>query len=104
LKTAKNPEQVNSSGTQIAAQYDYDDGSNLLTRTNPNGTTVTFTYDGLNRVKTKTLSTGNQWDYTYDTGTVPNAKSRLVSVVLHGVTDGYYYDGYDVMGRVTLTT
>ena len=101
LKTAKNPEQVNSSGTQIATQYDYDDSSNLLTRTNPNGTTVTFTYDGLNRVKTKTLSTGGQWDYTYDTATISNAKGRLVSVMLHNGTDGYYYDGYDVMGRVT---
>ena len=101
LKTGKNPEQVNSSGTQITTQYDYDDGSNLLTRTNANGTTVTFTYDGLNRVKTKTLSTGGQWDYTYDTAAISNAKGRLVSVVLHGVTDGYYYDGYDVMGRVT---
>lgn len=24
-----------------------------------------------------------------------------MSVVLHGGTDGYYYDGYDAMGRVT---
>ena len=52
-------------------------------------------------MKTKALSTGGQWDYTYDTATISNAKGRLVSVVLDGGTDGYYYDGYDAMGRVT---
>jgi RHS repeat-associated protein len=100
LKTAKNPEQVSGSN-QIATAYDYDDGSNLILRTNPNGTTVGFTYDGLNRVKSKTLSSGGTWDYTYDSTTILNAKGRLVSVALHGGTDGYYYDGYDAMGRVT---
>src|SRR5438132_13358303 len=54
LKTAKNPEQVNTSGQQVATTYDYDDASNLLTKTSPNGTSVGFTYDGLNREKTKT--------------------------------------------------
>jgi RHS repeat-associated protein len=98
LKTATNPEQLG-----VATTYDYDDASNLTTRTNPNGASsnVTFTYDGLNRVKSKTLSSGGTWDYTYDSTTISNAKGRLVSVVLHGGTDAYYYDGYDAMGRVT---
>jgi RHS repeat-associated protein len=101
LKTAKNPEQVNAS-VQVATTYDYDDASNLMSKTGPNsGASVSFAYDGLNRVKTKTLSIGGVWDYTYDTATISNAKGRLVSVVLHGGTDGYYYDAYDAMGRVT---
>jgi RHS repeat-associated protein len=83
---------------QWSTGYAYDDASNLLTRTNPNGTTVGFTYDGLNRVKTKTLSVGGAWTYAYDTGT--NGKGRLASVTQTG-GDGYYYDGYDAVGRVT---
>jgi RHS repeat-associated protein len=94
LKTAKNPEQV-----MVATTYDYDDASNLMTKTAPNSTSVGFTYDGLNRVKTKTLSSGGVWVYSYDVGT--NFKGRMVSEVLQGSTDGYYYDGYDAIGRVT---
>jgi RHS repeat-associated protein len=60
---------------------------------------VTFTYDGMNRVKTKLLSTGGLWNYAYDTGT--NGKGKLVSVVKQGSTDGCYYDGYDAIGRLT---
>ena len=52
LRTAKNPEQVNTGGVMVATVYDYDDSSNLITRINPNGGTVTLTYDGMNRVKT----------------------------------------------------
>ena len=104
LKTAKNPEQVSGS-TQIATTFEYDDASNLISKSGPNsGTSVSFTYDDLNRVKTKTLakpSMSTVWDYTYDSGTVSNAKARLASVVLNGATDGYYYDAYDAMGRVT---
>ena len=96
LKTARNPEQVNSSSVMVATQYTYDDASNLTTRTNPNGTQVSFTYDGLNRVKTKTLTTG-MWTYSYDT--VTNGKGRMVSVTKG--TEGYFYDGYDAMGRLT---
>jgi RHS repeat-associated protein len=98
LKTAKNPEQVNPSSQMVATSYDYDDASNLTLRTNPNLTTVGFNYDGLNRVKTKTVSVGGTWTYAYDTGT--NGKGKLVSVTQTG-GDGYYYDSYDAMGRVT---
>lgn len=99
LREALNPEQVNTSGVKVATAYQYDDASNMKMRTNPNGATVTLTYDGMNRVATRTLSTGGVWVYGYDTGT--NGKGRLASVVLQGGTDGYYYDGYDAAGRVT---
>ena len=102
LKTARNPEQVNTSSQMVETTYDYDAASNLLSRSGPNsGSSVSFTYDALNRVKTKTLSSGGVWDYSYDTAGIPNAKGRLVSVVLHGSTDGTYYDSYDAAGRVT---
>jgi YD repeat-containing protein len=97
LRTAKNPEQVNTSGVMVATTYTYDDASNLITRANPNTTQVSFTYDGLNRVKTKMLSPTETWTYTYDTGT--NGKGRLVSVTKG--TEGYFYDGYDAMGRLS---
>jgi len=104
LKTAKNPEQVSGS-TPIATTYDYDDASNLLTRTNPDSSTVGFSYDGLNRVKSKTLTKAGSstvWNYQYDTlGSALNGIGRLTSIVLQNSSDGYYYDGYDGMGRVT---
>lgn len=98
LREAFNPEQVEN-GVKKATVYDYDDASNIKLRTNPNLTTVSFTYDGLNRVATKTLSTGGVWNFSYDTGT--NGKGRLISVVRQASTEGCYYDGYDEMGRVT---
>ena len=98
LRTAKNPEQVNAASQMVATVYTYDDSSNLITRTNPNGTTVGFTYDGLNRVMTKTLSVGGAFTYTYDTAT--NGKGRLTSVTSAGGS-GYYYDSYDKAGKVT---
>lgn len=84
--------------------YLYDDSGNLLRRTNgsgsPTATSVDYTYDGLNRMATKTLSTGGVFVYTYDTLTT-NGKGRLTSVTLQGSSDGYYIDSYDVAGRVT---
>ncbi|MEK6409751.1 MAG: RHS repeat-associated core domain-containing protein [Acidobacteriota bacterium] len=103
LLTAKNPEQVNASSQMVETTYAYDNASNLLSKTGPNpGVSVSFIYDGLNRVKRKTLSGGNVWEYAYDTpGDSENGKGRLTSVVVQGGTDGYYYDDYDSMGRVT---
>jgi RHS repeat-associated protein len=96
LTSAQNPEQ------QAAIAYGYDDDGNLLTKTNPNTTSVNFTYDGLNRVASKTLSTGGAWTYTYDAridGTaLPNGKGRLAAVTKG--TEGYFYDSYDAAGRV----
>ncbi|MGH9830247.1 MAG: hypothetical protein ACREDR_44120, partial [Blastocatellia bacterium] len=107
LQTAKNPEQVDTSGTQVATGYSYDDNSNLMTKTNPNGTSMGFTYDALNRVTKKTLSTGGVFNYHYDSAPNGNGKGRLDSVSLQAdlapqtAHDGYFYDGYDSMGRIT---
>src|SRR5437868_10949829 len=97
LTSAKNPEQVNQSGSMVATTYLYDDDSNLRTKTNPNGSSITFTYDGVNRLSTKSLSGGPVFTFTYD---APGFKGRLTSVTQIG-GDGYYYDAYDNAGRVT---
>lgn len=91
---------------QVATIYSYDKASNLQTKTNPNGTSVSFTYDGLNRVKTKTLSTG-QTLFNYDYDTAPGGIGKLTSVLLQSAVggqlanDGYSYSGYDALGRPT---
>jgi RHS repeat-associated protein len=97
LRTAKNPEQVDTSGTQVATVYGYDNASNLQTKTNPNGTSISYTYDGMNRVKTKSLSTGQSYTFNYDTAV--KGVGKLASVVTANGPDGYYYDQYDTMGR-----
>jgi RHS repeat-associated protein len=99
LREAYNPEQVDLNNQQTPTVYQYNENSALLSKTNPNSTSVSFEYDGLSRVKKKTVSTGGVWDYSYDTGT--NGKGRLVSVILHDFTDGNYYDGYDAVGKLT---
>jgi RHS repeat-associated protein len=95
LLTTRNPETQ-----QLPITYVYDGASNLISRTNPNQTSVTFAYDGLNRVSRKTLIPGGDFSYTYDTATVANGVGRLASVSLAG-GDGYSYDSYDEFGRVT---
>jgi len=106
LLTALNPE----SGT---LSYQYDNNGNLLQKTDPrlladNQThvTITYDYDALNRVKTRTYNDGtapNYTDrtpavtYTYDTVSA-YGKGRLASV--SSSVSGYSYSGYDAVGRV----
>ena len=97
LREARNPEQVDNNGVMQPTVYTYDNASNLLSTTDPNLTAVSFTYDQFNRVQTKALSTGGVWTYSYDTGA--NGKGRIVSVTKG--SEGYFYDGYDALGRVT---
>jgi RHS repeat-associated protein len=130
LKSVKMPEMVNGSGVQVATTYSYDRESNLTLKTDPRNVSIAFTYDEMNRVRTKNYSNtpSTQYDaaYFYDdsglpaevvspNGVMPPApfdrglsKGRLVGVVtnptLMSETDqkrtGAFY-GYDVAGRVT---
>jgi YD repeat-containing protein len=64
LKTATNPE----SGT---TSYSYDLNGNLYQKADANGVTVTYGYDGLNRLLSKSFTGGNPTPavgYDYDTG------------------------------------
>jgi RHS repeat-associated protein len=105
LKSAKNPEQVNTSGQMVPTNYEYDDSGNLRTRTDARGVTATHTYDGLNRVQTRTYSgpapggTTPMVTYVYDAlGAGLNGKGRLTSV--NSSVSSSSYASYDVMGRV----
>jgi len=74
--------------------YGYDAIGNLLTRTDDTGTT-TFDYDPLNRMTTKTLPGNASITYTYD----PNG--NLTSVTDGGGTVSY---GYDAVNNITSVT
>lgn len=76
-----------------AASYTYDGNGNVLTRT-LGGITTTYTYSGLDLIKTKTYSDSGAtpWvTYTYD-------KDRLLSVSADTVYQRTVFDG---LGRVT---
>ena len=96
LRSASNPEQTGST------TYSYDANSNLFTKADPRGITTTFTYDALNRVKTRTyqndLSGTPPVTYNYDDVNVPKSKGRLTSEVTS--ISSYSYSNYDAMGRV----
>jgi RHS repeat-associated protein len=103
LITSQNPETgticygMLSSGS---CQNGYDANSNLLAKTDANGVTMSYSYDPLNRLTSKSSSDGSVTDgYVYDqTGTGPNAVGRL-SFVHNGSATGTGLF-YDPMGRV----
>jgi RHS repeat-associated protein len=100
LTSATNPE----SGT---INYDYDANGNLLHKIDPrlladNQThvTISYVYDALNRVTSRSYNDGTPAvTYAYDSTTITNGKGRLASVS-SGVS-GYNYSGYDALGRAT---
>jgi RHS repeat-associated protein len=84
-----------------AWSYIYDAAGNLTTQTDARGCVITFSYDGLNRVKNKTYSgssgcSATAVSYTYDSGA--NGKGRRT-----GMSDGSGNTSwsYDARGRVT---
>jgi len=101
LISANNPEtgspNIPASGRTI---YIYDPDGNVQTKTNGLGT-VTYGYDELNRLKTKSYSdqTTPSVTYVYDNGT--EAIHRLVSST-SGVASSTI--GYDPMGRMKTST
>lgn len=97
LISAMNPE----SGT---ITYEYDDNGNLKKRTDSRIPAVitTYTYDGLDRIATRTYSDGTPAvTYSYDDEDVPNSIGRLTRV--SSSVSVYDYLEYDAVGRVTRT-
>jgi RHS repeat-associated protein len=98
--------------------FEYDDNSNLLKRTDERkisptsqiNVAVSYTYDEVNRVKTRSYNDGTPAvAYFYDDDALPSgaptftrgyATGRLVAVTYGGGSAGSYY-GYDRLGRVT---
>jgi len=112
LLTSQNPE----TGTICYGQWSgsncvngYDANGNLLYKTDANGTTLSYTYDALNRLTLKTTSPAQQdgemnQHFTYDQGA--NGIGRLWQVE-DPIWTGTILNGtqfsYDPMGRVSST-
>jgi YD repeat-containing protein len=108
---ATNPEQavdaaLSYNGESWAMHYLYDAGSNLKektdTRRNSQGdlVKVSYTYDNLNRVRTRSYNDGTP-TVTYDYDGQTTGKGRLVSVEAAGVSK-YNFTAYDALGRLTV--
>jgi YD repeat-containing protein len=99
LLSATNPE----SGT---INYQYDNNGNLTQKTDPRlladnvtHVMVTYDYDVLNRIKTRTYNDGTpNVTFSYDATTVANSKGRLTAV--SSSVSSYTYSEYDALGRV----
>ncbi len=79
--------------------YTYDENGNLKTQTDAKDQVITFDYDALNRMTSKTYSSGDPTvTYTYDnTAAGANGIGRLHEVSNAASTTTY--DAYDEMGR-----
>lgn len=78
--------------------YHYDANANLISQTDAKGQDIEFAYDDLNRIKTKTYSTGEPTvTYTYDLAA--NGIGQVYSVTNTDVTS--VNTAYDEVGRVT---
>jgi YD repeat-containing protein len=81
-----------------AWSYQYDSNGNLISQTDSKGQMITFSYDELNRLLTKTYSISDpQVTYAYDSLSIPNGRGRLASVTNTNVTT--VFNEYDAMGR-----
>jgi len=94
LLQASNPE----SGT---IKFDYDGNGNLKHKTDARGVIITYAYDNLNRLVTRSYSDAtptvtNKYDLA--TAQNSNSKGRLTSTVAGDST--YEYTAYDALGRI----
>jgi len=116
LEKAINPESgttcyaaYSGGSCQYASVSGYDADGNLLTKTDARGITTTYTYDGLNRLLTKTYSDGTPsaiyaYDQTAPWGfTLLNPIGRMTT---SGTNNGAWLAAevlsYDPVGRVSL--
>ena len=81
--------------------FGYDANDNLVQQTDSENQTIIITYDELNRITTKSYSTGDPTvTYSYDSGTHGTPYLYQVSRGATGTT----YAAYDAMGRPTTIT
>ncbi|HEX8195913.1 MAG TPA: RHS repeat-associated core domain-containing protein [Pyrinomonadaceae bacterium] len=95
LKSAANPE----SGT---INYTYDNGGNLLTKTDARSLVTTYSYDALNRLQTRSYSGTTPATptvtYTYDDSTVAFSKGKLTKV--YSTVSETQYTAFDAVGNL----
>jgi RHS repeat-associated protein len=109
---AANPEQTTHMAlSNWAVKYEYDNNSNLVKKidsreTSPNSNdllTITYSYDELNRIKTRSYANDPQGtptvNYDYDDTGVEFAQGRLTKVTIAGVSTTEYVK-YDRLGRI----
>src|ERR1043165_9356877 len=110
--------EYSSLGLLISAQYpesglisyEYDHNGNLTKKTDPRllpntstHRTITYNYDALNRVITRTYNDGTpNVSYIYDAESVDFSKGRLTEV--SSSASSYSCDEYDAVGRVKTAT
>jgi len=80
--------------------FTYDNNGNVLTTTDAKGTTITSTYDALNRPLTRTYNDSPQTATVTNTyGTTAPAIGKLIKV--SSSVSETQYSGFDVLGRLT---
>jgi YD repeat-containing protein len=91
--------------SQWTAKYEHDANGNVLTQTDARGVTMTFDYDELNRLLSKTASGDAAIvaltptaTYSYDDPAIPNSKGRMTKAERGGLT--WEALEYDAMGRL----
>jgi YD repeat-containing protein len=82
-------------------EYEYDPAGNLVNQTDANEQTITFVYDALGRLKTKSHNGTTLADYTYDDSAVAYSSGRLTHMSDEA---GWQSWTYDQRGRVTSET
>src|SRR5262249_57474576 len=88
----------------------HDVNGNVLTETDARGVTVTFTYDGLNRVKTRRCSgsacRNDDVDFEYDMPRAGTTCENPIGRLTFSKRGPYEWSagGYDAMGRLTEET
>jgi RHS repeat-associated protein len=93
------PEVVPTSQVPVSARYVYDGNGNLTQKVDPR-VTVDYTYDDLNRLKTRSYTgvSTPAVTYTYDSPMVPYSRGRLTQVSNSVSTTDYR--SYDRLGRI----
>jgi RHS repeat-associated protein len=91
--------------TKLGYELGYDGGHNLISMTDANGNTTTYTYDGLNNLTSITDALGNVTQFGYES--VSCAGCSVISSNLTALTDGnghtrhFTYDELDRMVKET---
>jgi RHS repeat-associated protein len=106
--TFDNPDQNTTNDPKVKAMtYEYDPVTGLLRRqTDAAEQAMSFDYDNLSRVKTKSLGDGRVFRYTYDDPSA-NGRGRLTRVKVEATDqslESQYDFGYDAYGNLSTTT